>query len=104
MANPPSAPTGRIVLFGATGYTGDLTARTLVAAGVRPVLAVAVAAAREHRPDAGSGERPRCQVARVPGRAEQHDPPAWLTAAGARSPPRGRGDRRTLNGALRAGP
>jgi short subunit dehydrogenase-like uncharacterized protein len=37
--NPPSAPTGRIVLFGATGYTGDLTARTLVVAGVRPVLA-----------------------------------------------------------------
>jgi short subunit dehydrogenase-like uncharacterized protein len=37
--HPPSAPTGRIVLFGATGYTGDLTARVLVAAGVRPVLA-----------------------------------------------------------------
>ena len=30
---------GRIVLFGATGYTGDLTARALVARGVRPVLA-----------------------------------------------------------------
>ena len=30
---------GRIVLFGATGYTGDLTARALVAAGARPVLA-----------------------------------------------------------------
>jgi short subunit dehydrogenase-like uncharacterized protein len=29
----------RIVLFGATGYTGDLTARALVAAGARPVLA-----------------------------------------------------------------
>jgi short subunit dehydrogenase-like uncharacterized protein len=29
----------RIVLFGATGYTGDLTARALVARGVRPVLA-----------------------------------------------------------------
>ncbi len=43
MANPPSAPTGRIVLFGATGYTGDLTARTLVAAGVRPVLAARTA-------------------------------------------------------------
>ena len=39
MPHPPSAPTGRIVLFGATGYTGDLSARTLVAAGVRPVLA-----------------------------------------------------------------
>ena len=30
---------GRVVLFGATGYTGDLTARALVARGVRPVLA-----------------------------------------------------------------
>ena len=30
---------GRIVLFGATGYTGDLTARALVARGHRPVLA-----------------------------------------------------------------
>jgi short subunit dehydrogenase-like uncharacterized protein len=30
---------GRIVLFGATGYTGDLTARALVAGGARPVLA-----------------------------------------------------------------
>ena len=29
----------RIVLFGATGYTGDLTARALVARGHRPVLA-----------------------------------------------------------------
>src|ERR1700759_5134483 len=29
----------RIVLFGATGYTGDLTARALVKRGVRPVLA-----------------------------------------------------------------
>src|SRR3954469_23222982 len=28
-----------IVLFGATGYTGDLTARALVARGQRPVLA-----------------------------------------------------------------
>src|ERR671935_2457585 len=31
--------TDRIVLFGATGYTGDLTARALVARGARPVLA-----------------------------------------------------------------
>lgn len=31
--------TGRIVIFGATGYTGTLTARALVAQGVRPVLA-----------------------------------------------------------------
>ncbi len=30
---------GRIVLFGATGYTGRLTAEALVAGGVRPVLA-----------------------------------------------------------------
>src|SRR4051794_13176269 len=29
----------RIVLFGATGYTGDLTARAMVARGMRPVLA-----------------------------------------------------------------
>src|SRR5919204_4682239 len=31
--------TDRIVVFGATGYTGDLTARALVARGARPVLA-----------------------------------------------------------------
>ena len=30
---------GRIVLFGATGYTGELTARALVQQGARPVLA-----------------------------------------------------------------
>ena len=30
---------GRIVLFGATGYMGELTARALTARGVRPVLA-----------------------------------------------------------------
>lgn len=30
---------GRIVLFGATGYTGELTARALVARGASPVLA-----------------------------------------------------------------
>ncbi len=30
---------GRIVLFGATGYTGDLTARAMVARGLTPVLA-----------------------------------------------------------------
>jgi short subunit dehydrogenase-like uncharacterized protein len=30
---------GRIVVFGATGYTGGLTARALAAQGVRPVLA-----------------------------------------------------------------
>jgi short subunit dehydrogenase-like uncharacterized protein len=32
-------PTGRIVLFGATGYTGDLTARAMAERGMRPVLA-----------------------------------------------------------------
>lgn len=31
--------TGRIVLFGATGFTGERTARALVARGARPVLA-----------------------------------------------------------------
>jgi short subunit dehydrogenase-like uncharacterized protein len=30
---------GRIVLFGATGYMGELTARALAAGGARPVLA-----------------------------------------------------------------
>jgi short subunit dehydrogenase-like uncharacterized protein len=35
----PAEPTGRIVVFGATGYTGELAARALVAAGARPVLA-----------------------------------------------------------------
>jgi short subunit dehydrogenase-like uncharacterized protein len=30
---------GRIVLFGATGYTGELTARTMIQRGLRPVLA-----------------------------------------------------------------
>jgi short subunit dehydrogenase-like uncharacterized protein len=29
----------KIVVFGATGYTGDLVARALVARGMRPVLA-----------------------------------------------------------------
>ena len=30
---------GRIVLFGATGYTGDLVARALASRGAQPVLA-----------------------------------------------------------------
>ena len=34
-----SAATGRVVLFGATGYTGDLTARAMAKRGMRPVLA-----------------------------------------------------------------
>jgi short subunit dehydrogenase-like uncharacterized protein len=35
---PPWVP-GRIVLYGATGYIGALTAQAMVASGVRPVLA-----------------------------------------------------------------
>ena len=31
--------TGRIVVFGATGYTGEMTARALVARGAEPILA-----------------------------------------------------------------
>lgn len=34
-----NAPTGRIVLFGATGYTGELTARAMAKRGMKPVLA-----------------------------------------------------------------
>jgi len=37
--NEASAATGRVVLFGATGYTGDLTARAMVERGMKPVLA-----------------------------------------------------------------
>ncbi|HYH60666.1 MAG TPA: saccharopine dehydrogenase NADP-binding domain-containing protein [Solirubrobacterales bacterium] len=37
--NEASAATGRTVLFGATGYTGDLAARAMVKRGMRPVLA-----------------------------------------------------------------
>lgn len=37
-------PSPRILLLGATGYTGDLTARSLLAQGARPVLV-----ARDHR-------------------------------------------------------
>jgi short subunit dehydrogenase-like uncharacterized protein len=32
-------PTGRIVLYGATGYTGELTARAMARRGMKPVLA-----------------------------------------------------------------
>ena len=42
---------GRIVVFGATGYTGGLTARALVAQGVRPVLAGRDRAALERLAD-----------------------------------------------------
>lgn len=34
-----NAATGRVVLFGATGYTGELTARAMVKRGMKPVLA-----------------------------------------------------------------
>jgi short subunit dehydrogenase-like uncharacterized protein len=37
--NEANAATGRVVLFGATGYTGELTARAMVERGMRPVLA-----------------------------------------------------------------
>lgn len=37
--NEASAATGRVVLFGATGYTGDLAARAMVKRGMKPVLA-----------------------------------------------------------------
>ncbi len=37
--NEASSATGRVVLFGATGYTGDLTARAMVKRGMKPVLA-----------------------------------------------------------------
>jgi short subunit dehydrogenase-like uncharacterized protein len=35
----PADPSGRIVVLGATGYTGELAARALADAGARPVLA-----------------------------------------------------------------
>lgn len=35
----PAAPSGRVVLFGATGYTGELAARAMARRGMRPVLA-----------------------------------------------------------------
>jgi short subunit dehydrogenase-like uncharacterized protein len=36
---PPEGAVARVVLFGATGYTGRLTAEAMAAAGARPVLA-----------------------------------------------------------------
>ena len=45
-----SAMAARIVLFGATGYTGRLTAEAMVERGLRPVLA---ARGREGSPDGG---------------------------------------------------
>ena len=46
---------GRIVLFGATGYTGGLTARALLAAGTRPVLAARDRARLENLSDTLGG-------------------------------------------------
>lgn len=37
--NEANAPTGKVVLFGATGYTGELTARAMVKRGMNPLLA-----------------------------------------------------------------
>jgi len=57
----PAPPTGRIVLLGATGYTGQLTARALVATGARPVLAGRDAArvgALAHELGTASGDDP----------------------------------------------
>ena len=50
------AMAAQIVLFGATGYTGELTARALVERGARPVLAARSRGAwrRSRRPSAGS--------------------------------------------------
>ena len=48
---------GRIVLFGATGYTGRLTAEALVARGARPVLAArSEARLRELAADLGAAD------------------------------------------------
>src|SRR3954469_20089355 len=49
----------RIVLFGATGYTGDLTARALVDRGARPVLAGRDAARLRPRAGERGGREPR---------------------------------------------
>jgi hypothetical protein len=49
--------TGRIVLFGATGFTGGLTAEAMLARGLRPVLA-------GRRPEA-MGARLGCDTARA---------------------------------------
>ena len=78
----------RIVLFGATGYTGDLTARELVRRGRRPVLAarnaerlaaladelggLRVADRRRRRPD----ERARARGARRRARLDRRAVPA----------------------------
>ena len=60
---------GRIVLFGATGYTGRLTAEAMVERGVLPVLAargrdrLEAMAAELRRPRDGGGGRLRAAPA-----------------------------------------
>jgi short subunit dehydrogenase-like uncharacterized protein len=64
---------GRIVLYGATGYTGALTARAMVAAGARPVLAgrdqsrLSALAARLSRAGDGTGLETAVAAADGPG-------------------------------------
>lgn len=48
----------RIILLGATGYTGDLTARSLIAQGARPMLVAATSIE--------SGRSPPSSVASTP--------------------------------------
>ena len=63
-----SAPNGgRIVLFGATGYTGELTARAMVRRGARPVLAARARAWSELAAELGGLETSVADV---------HDPPS----------------------------
>jgi short subunit dehydrogenase-like uncharacterized protein len=67
---------GRIVLFGATGYTGEMTARALVARGAKPILAARSAERLERLADELGGletrvadvERPETVRALVEGR------------------------------------
>ena len=63
---------GRIVLFGATGYTGRLVAEAMVERGLRPVLAARSAerlarAGRRARSRARDGDRPTCPTRRACG-------------------------------------
>ena len=61
---------GRIVLFGATGYTGRLAAEAMVERGLRPVLA-ARSADRLQRAGGRAGRRPRDGHGRRVGSAER---------------------------------
>ena len=58
---------GRIVLFGATGYTGRLVAEAMVERGLRPVLA------------ARSAERLERAGGRARRRISRRRPPTWPT-------------------------